>query len=88
MNFADNFTAADARAQVLHNKNASLFPQAVECINDAVEAELRSCGLEVGDDFAEAELLADVLEDRGFNAAVVDHLNVGADSRYHLNISW
>ena len=38
MNFADNFTAADCRAQLLHNKNASLFPQAVECINDAVEA--------------------------------------------------
>ena len=87
MNFADNFTAADCRAQLLHNKNASLFPQAVECINDAVEAEERSTGFEACDDFEEASLLAAVLIDRGFNAYVVD-CGDNCETRFHLNITW
>lgn len=87
MNFADNFTAADCRAQLLHNKNASLFPQAVECINDAVEAEMRCTGLEVGDDIDEAQLLAAVLIDRGFEV-IVKYMDETSECRYHLHITW
>lgn len=96
MNF-DNFTAADARAAVLHNKNVSLFLQAVECINDAIEAELRQASLEVGYDIDEAQLLAAVLIDRGFVVTVlIDHgddvivkyMDNTPECRYHLNIVW
>lgn len=87
MNFADNFTAADCRARVLHNTNAELFPMAVACIEAAVEMECREAGLEVSNIKAEADLLSAVLIDRGFMCGAHD-AGDETDLRYHITVRW
>lgn len=94
MNFADNFTAADCRARVLHNVDASLFPMAVACIEAAADDEIRTCSFEATNSESDANLLVDVLKDRGFQAKVVDMGRGDPDYladlefRYHIHVAW